>query len=101
MRSRFEFSSVREIHILRDEKSFFGLRRILYFSVGLAGEAFFTRRLDILTELLQNWSDAGGQILVQLNFHRTCGVAGAGSSSSADAAAKAIAAWISAGCREG
>src|SRR6202041_4942 len=34
-------------------------------------------------------------------FYRRRGVAGTGRSSSADAAAKAIAAWTSAGCREG
>ena len=98
---RREFPGVREIHILRDEKSFFRLRRRPNFTVWFTGETFFARRLDTMTELLQNWNDVSRDVLVQLNLHRTCGVAGMGRSSSADAAANAIAAWTSAACREG
>lgn len=96
-----EFPGIREIHILRDEKSSFESCRGPYLSIGLARESLVARRLDIVTELLQNRNDAGRHILVQLNFHRTCGVAGTGRSSSADAAAKAIAAWTSAGWSDG
>src|SRR5580698_10561789 len=92
VRPRCEFPGIREIHILRDEKSVFGLRGRPYLAIRLAGEPLFDRRLDVVTKFHQNLDDASRYVLVQLNFHRTCGVDGTGGSSSADAAAKAIAA---------
>src|SRR5580692_1813662 len=54
MRARREFPGVRKIHILRDEKSLFGLCRRPYFTVGLARKSFVARRMDIVTEPSQN-----------------------------------------------
>src|SRR5258708_36421034 len=42
-----------------------------------------------------------GKIFVQLDFHRTCGTGGTGKSSSAEGAAKAMAARMSSGFRLG
>src|SRR5271154_312186 len=98
---RREFPGIRKVHILRDQKSALGLRRRPYLAIWLASEPFFSRRLNIVAKFYQDWDDASRDVLVQLDFHRTCGVDGTGRSSSADAAAKAIAAWMSAGWREG
>src|SRR5260370_10888522 len=92
MTPRCEYSDVRKIHILRHQETLLRLRRMPDVTVKFAGKPFFDRRLNVVADLIQNRNEAGCQVFVPLNFHRTCGVAGTGRSSSADAAAKAIAA---------
>jgi hypothetical protein len=50
------------------------------------------QRMNVVTKIVEEGCDSQREILVQLNPHRTCGIAETGKSSSAEAAAKAIAA---------
>jgi hypothetical protein len=49
-------------------------------------------RMNIVSEFLQQDGEPEGKILIQLNLHRMWGTSGMGKSSSAEAAANAIAA---------
>jgi hypothetical protein len=50
------------------------------------------QRMNVVTEVFQQDCKAKRKILVQLDFHRICGNAETGKSSSAEAAANAMAA---------
>jgi hypothetical protein len=50
------------------------------------------QRVDIMTHGFQNAGKTYGEVFVELDLHRIRGTAGTGRSSSAEAAAKAIAA---------
>jgi len=50
------------------------------------------QRMSVVTEVFQQDRKAKRKVLVQLDLHRTCGTAGTGKSSSAEAAANAMAA---------
>lgn len=92
MRSRHEPPCVGEIQILRNQKAFFSLRRFPYFGVAAPDKAFLVHRLDIMSKRLQLGRNFDGQVFVKLDVHRICGSVGEGKSSSADAAANAMAA---------
>src|SRR5580704_6754151 len=61
----------------------------------MANELFFMSGMHVVTDVFQQDCKLNGKILVQLDIHRIIGTAGKGKSSSADAAANAMAARIS------
>src|ERR1700761_180527 len=95
MRSGSESSQIGEIQVLSYQKSLFALRNGPDLGVTLSRETFFCRRVDFVTEVSQCNRQTEREILVQLDLHRTWGVSGTGKSSSADAAANAMAARTS------
>ncbi len=106
---RLESSHVAEISILRYQEASFAHHGIPYHSVGLAAQSLLRHGVDIVPSLVQSQSKRSGQILVEFDSHATFGMGGRGISSSAEAAAYAIAArrwsfvsvgnsrWISSG----
>jgi len=60
--------------------------------VNKALRALFMHGMRVVTEVFQQSYKPEGKILVQLDLHRMCGTSGTGKSSSAEAAAKAMAA---------
>ncbi len=75
-----------------DPKFAMGYRAIGYDYNVRAAQIFFGKRVDIVAKTGKNMRQTGWKIFVELDFHRTCGIAGTGRSSCAEAAAKAIAA---------
>src|ERR1700733_7040787 len=67
----------------------------------MSGERLLVDSVHIVTDVIQQDCKPNGEILVQLDLHRISGTAGKGKSSSADAAANAIAAWTSSSFRLG
>src|SRR5271155_5491707 len=90
------FSQVRKIHVLGNQESFFRLRSIPDFGVGLSSESLIARRVYTMAE-----SRLDRSIFIQLDVHLKRGASGTGRSSAAAVAAKAIAACTSSGCNEG
>jgi len=92
MRSRSELPDIGKIQVLSDQESGFRLCRLPYFSIAVTRETLVVGGVHIMAEVLQRGCKVQRQILVQLDLHRKSGMAGVGKSSSAEAAAKAIAA---------
>jgi len=92
MRPRSESAKIREIHILSNQKSRIPLYRFPDLRILMAEERLRVQSVDIVAHGLQNPRETQGQIFVELDLHRMRGTAGAGRSSSAEAAAKAMAA---------
>jgi len=92
MRTRREATQVREIQVLRNQKPGFLLCGFPNIIVRMADKMLIVNGMYIVTEAFQSNCKAEGEILVQLDSHRMCGNSGTGRSSSADAAANAIAA---------
>jgi hypothetical protein len=92
MSSGGEPPQISKIQVLSDEKSLFALRDIPDLGVALSRQTFFHCCVDSMTEVSQRNRQTEREILVQLDLHRTWGVSGTGKSSSAEAAANAIAA---------
>lgn len=61
---------VGEIHILRNEKSRFLLRRFPEILIVAAAQLFLYNCLHIVAERSKNRRQRGGQILVQLDSHQ-------------------------------
>ena len=57
-----------------------------------ADEPLIVQRMNVVTEIFQQGCKPERKILVQLDLHRMCGTAETGKSSSAEAAANAMAA---------
>jgi hypothetical protein len=64
-------------------------------------QAFILRGVDVMAKAFEGSASLKRYVLVELEFHRVCGRFGTGKSSSAEAAAKAIAAQISLGFKVG
>jgi len=101
VRSRSESAHVGKIQILGDQESLILLRGIPDFAVALATQVLFGNGVNIVAEIRQDRGEMRRKIFVELDPHRMCGVAGTGRSSSAEAAAKAIAASTSSVFRAG
>ena len=83
---------IREIQVLGDQKSRFLLRGFPNLAVSMADQPLIAKRMNVVTVAFQHGSKLERKILVQLNLHRMRGTAGTGKSSSAEAAANAMAA---------
>src|SRR5215468_7968992 len=101
VRAGSELPQVREIQVLGDQESGFLLRCFPNLSVLMADEPLFMYGMNVVTEAFQLGCKPEGEILVQLDFHRMCGTSGTGKSSSAEAAANAMAACTSSAFRLG
>src|SRR5580692_3164621 len=101
MRSRSESSKIREVQVLGNQESLVLLRRFPNLPVTLAAQVFFGDCVNVVAEIYQDCGQMHGKVFVELDLHRMCGVAGTGKSSSAEAAAKAMAACTSSGFRTG
>ena len=58
----------------------------------MSSQLFFEDGMDIMTQINKRRAQGTGKILIHLDVHRMRGVSGVGKSSSAEAAANAIAA---------
>src|SRR5208282_963590 len=96
-----EFSKVGEIQILRDQESRIPLRRVPNLAVAPTSQVLFANCVDIVLETRQDYGQTRGKVLVEFDFHQKWGVAGTGRSSSAEAAANAIAARTCSAFRAG
>jgi len=74
-----------------DLKSRLLLRRFPNLAVRMSHELLLMHGMNVVTELLQHSRKPERKVLVQLNLHRMCGTSGTGKSSSAEAAANAMA----------
>jgi hypothetical protein len=101
MSSRSESSKIREVQVLGNQESLVLLRRFPNLAVTLATQVFFGDSVNVVAEICQACGQMRRKIFVELDPHRMCGVAGTGRSSSAEAAAKAIAACTSSIFRAG
>ena len=101
MSPRSEAADVREIRILRDEKTPGSLRRLPDTRVILAGQSLLVYRIRLMAKLRENADKPDWQVLIQLDLHGMLGMLGTGRSSSAEAAAKAITARRSSSFRVG
>src|SRR5215469_14690021 len=101
MRSLSESAKVREIHILRDQKSRIALSRFPNLRILPTKERFRVQCVDVVAQGFQNAREAQREVFVELDLHRMRGTAGAGRSSSAEGAANAMAACISSAFRLG
>src|SRR5208282_5608716 len=70
-------------------------------AIRMAHEQLILHRMNIAAEFFQRICKPEGKILVQLDLHRMCGTSGTGKSSAAEAAANAMAAWMSSALRLG
>src|SRR5450755_2625067 len=101
MRSWNEVSQVGEVQVLRNQEALVALRGFPDFAVAAAAQIFFGNRMDIVGETREGCNQTYGKILVEFDLHQKCGIDGTGRSSSAEAAAKAIAACTWSACRAG
>src|SRR5579863_2237292 len=101
VRTRREFPAVREVQILRDQRAPLSLRGAPKIRIGAAQELLSLHGVNVVPDVIQTGCNLQRQVLVQLCFHRMSGAAGTGRSSSADAAANAIAARRSSAFRVG
>ena len=99
--SRSKVAYIRKIEVLSDQKSGFGLCGCPDRPIIFTFQTFVDGSVNVMAEVLKKFCHNFGEVFVQLDFHRTSGIAGIGKSSSAEAAAKAIAARISSGVRLG
>ena len=83
---------IRKIQVLCYQKTFFALCRFPNLLIGTPGEPFLRCRMNIMPECFQLERDLQREVFVELDSHRIWGTGGTGRSSSADAAANAIAA---------
>jgi hypothetical protein len=68
------------------------LRRFPNIHVRTANELLIVHGMNVMTDISQHGCEPDREVLAQLDLHRMCGIAGTGKSSSAEAAANAIAA---------
>lgn len=87
-----EFPGVRKVEVLGDQESFFSLRGTPDVRVRTSNQFFVKDGMDVMTQVIQRDAENTRKILIQLEVHRMRGVSGVGKSSSAEAAANAIAA---------
>ncbi len=83
---------IREIQALRNQKPLLTLSGIPYLWISTSCESFFLSCVNVVPQLDQNRCKPHQEIFVELNLHRIEGTAGTGRSSSAEAAAKEMAA---------
>src|ERR1700678_917286 len=95
MCSRCKPSGIRETEILRYHKPLFRLRRNPDNLIRSARQALAEHRVDIVTGVAAFARHSRRDVLVQLDFHLKRGTSSAGKSSSAEAAANAMAAFKS------
>src|SRR6266436_1936201 len=101
MRSRSELPRIRKVQSLSNQKALVTLGRLPNHGVDTPAEPLILRCMNIMHERFQRECNLKGKIFVNLDSHRIWGIAGTGRSSSADAAAKVIAACISSGFKLG
>ena len=101
MNAGLEAPAVGEIQVLRDESTAFDSSLGPELGIVAAREIFLLGGMNIVSEAPQKSGDLQREILVELGFHWTLGTAGMGRSSSAEAAANAIAAQTSSALRVG
>src|SRR5258708_1919150 len=92
MRSRSEPANIRKVQVLGNQESRFLLSRLPNFAITFPTQVLFGNSVNIVAEIRQDCGEMHRKVFVELDSHRMCGVAGTGKSSSAEAAAKAIAA---------
>lgn len=85
-------TKIRKIKILRDKKPLRCLRALPDNLIASPPQTFIQHRINIMAERLKIVAQRGGHVLIQFDSHATRGVSGVGRSSSAEAAAKAMAA---------
>jgi hypothetical protein len=85
-------TDIGEIQVLRDQESGLRLRRFPYLSIATTCETFAGGCVYAVSEVFERGRRVQRKILVQFDLHRKSGTVGVGKSSSAEAAAKAIAA---------
>jgi hypothetical protein len=101
MRSRSELSKIGEVQVLCNQESLVLLRRFPNLAVTLATQVFLGDGVNVVAEIGQDCGQMHRKVFVEFDPHRICGVAETGRSSSAEAAAKAIAACKSSVFRAG
>ena len=94
MGARCARPDVREVQVLGDQEAPAGLGGLPHDGVVLPGDPFGRHRVDVVAQLSEHRDELAGQVLVELDSHRTW-VSATGSSSCADAAANAMAARMS------
>ena len=92
MGSGSETPPVREVQVLCDQKTFFALSHFPDRAVRAPRQSFLPDSLNVVPQRCQHGRSLQREVFVELDFHRICGAGGTGKSSSADAAANAIAA---------
>jgi len=92
MRSRNELPYVRKIQILRNQEAPFFLSELPYLMIGFTCKPLLLGSMNIMPKRFQTDGQGKWKVFIELDFHRICGTAGTGRSSSAEAAAKAMAA---------
>src|ERR1039457_977564 len=101
MCARREATAVRDIQVLCDESAAFSLGLCPKLGIIATRQIFLLDGVNIVSQFLQTSCDAQREVLIELGFHWTLGTAGVGRSSSAVAAANAIAAQTSSALRLG
>src|SRR6266496_6247748 len=101
MRSWGKSSKVGKVQVLCDQESHISLRRFPHFAVAPATQILFSNGVNIVVETQQDYGQTRKKVLVEFDPHQKCGVAGTGISSSAEAAANAIAARTCSALRDG
>jgi hypothetical protein len=92
MVSRDELPSVRKVEVLGDQESPLTLCGVPDVRIWMSCWLFFENGMDVMTQISEDGTKNTRNILIQFEIHRMRGVSGVGKSSSAEAAAKAIAA---------
>jgi hypothetical protein len=92
VRSGSELTRIREVHVLCDQESRPFLRRVPNHYIRAARKALLMHGIYVVAERHHSGCEPKRKIFVQLDFHRMCGTSGTGRSSSAEAAANAMAA---------
>jgi len=93
--SRREAANIREIEILCDQETLRSLRHFPDACVILSAQSFLGNRVHLVPQLRQNLNQPDRKMFIQFDLHGIFGMLGTGRSSSAEAAAKAIAARTS------
>ena len=78
VRARGEPPFVREIQIMRHEKTALGLRGLPHVVVGTAAEPLLVDRMDVTAEADEPYSRRRGKVLVELRSHATFTSGGTG-----------------------
>lgn len=96
-----EAAEIGEIQILRDKKASSRLDGFPDLSIVPPRQAFLRDGIGLVSQLNEDSSQPGRQVLVQFDLHEMLGMLGTGRSSSAEAAANAITARTSRSVRVG
>jgi len=92
MRTWFEAARIREVQVLSDQKSRLFLRRLPNLAIRMTSSLLVMNCMNVMCEFFKEARKPKRKILVKLDLHRMFGLSKTGKSSSAEAAANAMAA---------